>query len=56
MKKIPITFDSDEWELIVRTLDKAYPERPPPGSPDTPAYRRYEQLVNRLHKARQDAP
>ena len=34
MKKIPITFDSDEWELIVRTLDKAYPERPPPGSPE----------------------
>ena len=55
-KLIPVDLAEDEWTLIVSTLDQAYPERPSPDSPDHQAYLRYEKMVNKLHKARQEAP
>jgi hypothetical protein len=49
---IPVDLTLDEWELIARTLDRAFPDR---RDFDPAEYRKYEQLINKLHKARQEA-
>lgn len=50
--EIPVRLTKDEWELIARTLDKAFPDRERFKAEE---YQRYEKLINKLHKARQEA-
>jgi hypothetical protein len=49
---IPVELTLKEWMLIARLLDEAFPDR---HLFSIGEYKAYEQLINKLHKARYEA-